>query len=118
MPTKRDSTLVGAITARLKELSADRPHLMEIADELSNLDAAQVLGRNIWIRGIPAGDQIGITSIISAESLNAFVASLTKISSLRTIKIFPYGIPTVDFYQIATVFGNVAAEQEIAGLNG
>jgi hypothetical protein len=100
-------TPAGAITARLKELAADQPHLLRIADSLTDLDTGNVWGWRINIRGIPPViDQFDLTSIVGADSLGKLIAQLTSVEKLVGISIFPYGIINPELYQVAATYGN------------
>jgi hypothetical protein len=112
MENRGASTLHGALTERLKELGANNGELMEVANKLANVDASHTLGHRIFVRGIVAYDQIGLTSIVDAKHLSELITQLTSVPSLRTISIFPYGIISPEVYHVTTAFGNVVAQRE------
>lgn len=102
----------GALTERLRALGVDREHLMEAADKFATLKAENILGSRIWVRGIPAVDQIGISSIVTARFLDDLISIIKESEWLRTIDVFPYGIIAPDVYEVRATFGNVAVQQE------
>ncbi len=107
MADGKGRTSAGAITARLKELAADQPHLMRIADSLAKLDTTEAWGWRINIRGTPpAIDQLDLASIVGADGLGKFIAQLTNVEKLVGISIFPYGIINPELYQVNATYGN------------
>lgn len=106
------SALRGEITERLKEAGREKERLMEAAEAIAGIDAAEILGNRIWTRGIPAVDQLGVTAIVNAGFLGELVARLSALRALGSIDVFPYGIPFPEVYEVTALFGNVATGEE------
>ena len=102
-----------ALTDRLKALGADKGHLMQIANRFADVSATEILGYRIWIRGIPAFDQIGVSVVANSASLATIIRDITANEALQTVVIFPCGIPAVETFEVQATFGNVPLQQEM-----
>jgi hypothetical protein len=108
-----DTTALRAeITERLKEAGREKERLIEAAEAIAGIDSGEILGHRIWTRGIPAVDQLGVTSIVNADFLGELVAKLSTLRALGSIDVFPYGIPFPEVYEVTALFGNVATGEE------
>jgi hypothetical protein len=101
-----------ALTDRLKALGADKGQLMQVANKFAELSATEILGYRIWVRGIPAFDQIGVSVVVSSSSLPNIIRDFTANEALQTVVIFPYGIPSFETFEVQATLGNVPLQQE------